>query len=123
MNQEQQANLERIRIQAYSLFDFLKALEQRIIEGYRVSDKSGDFPTGFVNYYTCQLVKVAEPMLGDVPVLYTEDKRGSFVEPQVSQQTQDANIASIVNIKTDSEDESAKTDTPKVTKAKGAKVK
>jgi hypothetical protein len=96
---------ERIRIQAYSLFDFMKALEERIIQGYRVSDKSGDFPVAMVSYYTCQLVKVAEPMLGDVPILYTEDKRASFVEPQ------------------DDEQSSQTTQSTKTVKAKGVKAK
>ncbi len=100
-------NQERIRIQAYSLFDFMKALEERIIQGYRVSDKSGDFPVAMVGYYTCQLVKVAEPMLGDVPILYTEDKRASFVEPQV-----------VVPQETEEQ-----TQTIKPVKAKGVKAK
>jgi hypothetical protein len=56
-NAENVETVERVRIQRYSLFDFIKELEVKILEGFRVSNKSGDFPTGFVNFFSCQLVK------------------------------------------------------------------
>ena len=49
-----------VRIEAYSLFEFMLTLQEKFIEGYRVSDDIENFPSSFVGYYTAGLVKASQ---------------------------------------------------------------
>lgn len=45
------------RIEAYSLLDFIKGVQEGVLEGYHVSDENTSFPQQFGTFYTCGLHK------------------------------------------------------------------
>lgn len=44
------------KIEVYSHYDFLKAIQEAVIEGYRLSETNEHFPKMWTGYYTCTMV-------------------------------------------------------------------
>lgn len=44
------------KIEVYSLYDFLKAIQEAVTEGYRLSDTNEHFPRMWTGYYACTMV-------------------------------------------------------------------
>jgi hypothetical protein len=71
------SNLTKVTIEAYSLFEFCKEVQDRIIEGYRFNFESNEmFPTAFGSLLVAGLEK-AEAKPEPLPIL------DSVQEPQL----------------------------------------